>query len=94
MNKINLKGLKSNDWARLVFMIFVLILAAVEIFRNGATIEAGVISALNVVTMFWTTWKNFNVTKAAQIAQETTDKLKSNENYVIDEQTEYIESEE
>lgn len=78
-NKINIKGLKSEDWARVIFLILVVVLSCYEIFKNNMSLESAITSALCIITTIWNTWKNFNLTNGAQIAQEALNKLKNGE---------------
>lgn len=91
-SKINIKGLKTEDWTRVIFLLLVVVLAAYEVFNNNATLEAGITTALFIITTIWNTWKNFNLTAGAQVAQEALDKLKKGEikdiNYVKDDENE------
>lgn len=85
MNKINLKGITAENIAGIFVLLVALINAVLQMFGiNALPIEDGEIS--NIISMIfligttiWNTWKNRNLTTAAQEVQQIADALKYGE---------------
>ena len=85
MKKLNLKGLTPSSITTVVVLLIALINAVLQIFgintipvTNDEVSEIVSILFL-IVTSLYSTYKNFNVTFASQIAQNITDAIKNGE---------------
>jgi|GEM_PF-1816766 len=85
MKKINLKGITAEAVINVALLILALVNAVLQMFGiNTLPIEDSDISAIIsgifvVVTALYNTYRNRNVSSAAQIAQQVTDAIKSGE---------------
>jgi SPP1 family holin len=83
MNKINLKGVSTQTWARTVVLLIALVCQLCVILgKTDRTIDVDVWQeyatyALTVIGSVWSWWKNNSFTKAAQKADSIVSKLKS-----------------
>lgn len=85
MKKLNLKGLTPSSITTVVVLLIALINAVLQIFgintipvTNDEVSEIVSILFL-IVTSLYSTYKNFNVTPASQVAQNITDAIKNGE---------------
>ena len=90
MKKLNLKGLTPSSITTVVVLLIALINAVLQIFgintipvTNDEVSEIVSILFL-IVTSLYSTYKNFNVTPASQVAQNVTDAIKNGEIVVED----------
>lgn len=85
MKKINLKGITAEAVINVALLILALVNAVLQMFGiNTLPIENSDISAIIsgifvVATALYNTYRNRNVSSAAQIAQQVTDAIKSGE---------------
>ena len=85
MKKLNLKGLTPSSITTVVVLLIALINAVLQIFGiNTIPITDDEVSEIVsilflIVTSLYSTYKNFNVTPASQIAQNVTDAIKNGE---------------
>lgn len=85
MKKINLKGITAEAVINVALLVLALVNAVLQMFGiNTLPIEDGDISAIIsgifvVVTSLYNTYKNRNISSAAQVAQQVTDAIKSGE---------------
>lgn len=85
MKKINLKGITAEAVINVALLILALVNAVLQMFGiNTLPIEDSDVSAIIsgifvVVTALYNTYRNRNVSSAAQIAQQVTDAIKSGE---------------
>lgn len=85
MKKINLKGITAEAVINVALLILALVNAVLQMFGiNTLPIEDSDISAIIsgifvVATALYNTYRNRNVSSAAQIAQQVTDAIKSGE---------------
>lgn len=85
MKKINLKGITAEAVINVALLVLALVNAVLQMFGiNTLPIEDGDISAIIsgifvVVTALYNTYKNRNISSAAQVAQQVTDAIKSGE---------------
>ena len=85
MKKLNLKGLTPSSTTTVVVLLIALINAVLQIFGiNTIPITDDEVSEIVsilflIVTSLYSTYKNFNVTPASQIAQNVTDAIKNGE---------------
>lgn len=85
MKKINLKGITAEAVINVALLVLALVNAVLQMFGiNTLPIEDGDISAIIsgifvVATALYNTYRNRNVSSAAQIAQQVTDAIKSGE---------------
>lgn len=85
MKKINLKGITAEAVINVALLILALVNAVLQMFGiNTLPIEDSDISAIIsgifvVVTALYNTYRNRNISSAAQIAQQVTDAIKSGE---------------
>lgn len=85
MKKLNLKGLTPSSITTVVVLLTALINAVLQIFGiNTIPITNDEVSEIVsilflIVTSLYSTYKNFNVTPASQIAQNITDSIKNGE---------------
>lgn len=85
MKKINIKGLTPSSITTVVVLIIALVNAVLQIFGiNTIPITDDEVSEIVsivflIVTSLYSTYKNFNVTPASQIAQNITDAIKNGE---------------
>lgn len=94
MNGINLKGVTAESVTSILLQVLALINAGLEMFGyhilpiDNSDISAIVSLIFAIVISAYNTWKNRNLTKASQKAQEITDMIKSGE--VLIEQVDYV----
>lgn len=85
MKKLNLKGLTPSSITTVVVLLIALINAVLQIFGiNTIPITDDEVSEIVsivflIVTSLYSTYKNFNVTPASQVAQNITDAIKNGE---------------
>lgn len=85
MKKINLKGITAEAVINVALLVLALVNAVLQMFGiNTLPIEDGDVSAIIsgifvVVTALYNTYKNRNISSAAQVAQQVTDAIKSGE---------------
>ena len=85
MKKINLKGITAEAVINVALLVLALVNAVLQMLGiNTLPIEDGDISAIIsgifvVVTALYNTYKNRNISSAAQVAQQVTDAIKSGE---------------
>ncbi|WP_288681653.1 phage holin [uncultured Eubacterium sp.] len=85
MKKLNIKGLTPSSITTVVVLLIALINAVLQIFGiNTIPITDDEVSEIVsilflIVTSLYSTYKNFNVTPASQIAQNVTDAIKNGE---------------
>ena len=85
MKKVNLKGVTPDAIARIIVLLIALVNAVLQIFGiNTIPISNDEVSEIVsivflIVTSLSSTYKNFNVTPASQVAQNITDSLKNGE---------------
>lgn len=85
MKKLNIKGLTPSSITTVVVLIIALINAILQIFGiNTIPITDDEVSEIVsivflIVTSLYSTYKNFNVTPASQVAQNITDAIKNGE---------------
>ena len=85
MKKINIKGLTPSSITTVVVLIIALVNAVLQIFGiNTIPITDDEVSEIVsivflIVTSLYSTYKNFNVTPASQVAQDITDAIKNGE---------------
>ena len=85
MNEINLKGITREAVTSVLILVVALINAILQMLGvNTLPIEndeiSAIVSGVFLVGMaLWNTWKNRNISKASQIAQNITDMIKSGE---------------
>ncbi len=85
MNKINLKGITSEAVTGIIILLVALINAVLQMFNiNILPIEneeiTNIVSTVFLIaTTLWNTWKNRNLTTAAQEMQQITDAVKRGE---------------
>lgn len=85
MKKINLKGITAEAVINVALLVLALVNAVLQMFGiNTLPIEDSDISAIIsgifvVATALYNTYRNRNVSSAAQIAQQVTDAIKSGE---------------
>lgn len=85
MKRINIKGLTPSSITTVVVLIIALINAILQIFGiNTIPITDDEVSEIVsiiflIVTSLYSTYKNFNVTPASQVAQNITDAIKNGE---------------
>lgn len=85
MKKLNLTGLTPSSITTVVVLLIALINAVLQIFGiNTIPITDDEVSEIVsilflIVTSLYSTYKNFNVTPASQIAQNVTDAIKNGE---------------
>ena len=90
MKNINLKGITAETVTNVLILLVALINAILQIFGiNVLPIEneevSNIISTVFlIVTALWNTYKNRNISTAAQTAQQITDAIKSGEILVED----------
>lgn len=85
MKKLNIKGLTPSSITTVVVLLIALINAVLQIFGiNTIPITDDEVSEIVsivflIVTSLYSTYKNFNVTPASQVAQNITDAIKNGE---------------
>ncbi len=85
MKKINLKGVNVQSVTGVALLAVALINAVLQMFGydtlpiSNDDISAIISSVFVVITAAYTTYKNLNVSKASQTAQQITDLIKSGE---------------
>ena len=85
MKKINLKGVTYEAVINVALLVLALINTVLQMFGirtlpiEDTDISAIISGIFVVVTAFYNTWKNRNLSTASQIAQEVTDAIKSGE---------------
>ena len=85
MNKINLKGITSEAIAGVLILLLALINAVLQMFGiNALPIEneevTNIVSTVFlIITAFWNTWKNRNVTTISQEVQQIADAVRNGE---------------
>lgn len=85
MNKINLKGVTAENVTGIFILLVALINAVFQMFGvNALPIEDGevsnIISTVFLIgTTLWNTWKNRNITKVSQEAQQIADAIRNGE---------------
>ena len=85
MNKINLKGITSEAVTGIIILLVALINAVLQMFNinilpiKNEEITNIVSTVFLIVTTLWNTWKNRNLTTAAQEMQQITDAVKRGE---------------
>ncbi len=85
MNKINLKGLTAEAVTNILILLVALVNACLQMFGiNTLPIENEEISSIIstvflIITALYNTWKNRNLTTAAQEMQQITDAVKRGE---------------
>lgn len=90
MKKLNLKGLTPSSITTVIVLLIALINAILQIFGiNTIPITNDEVSEIVsivflIVTSLYSTYKNFNVTPASQVAQNVTDAIKNGEIVVED----------
>lgn len=90
MKNINLKGINAETVTSVFILLLSLINAVLQIFGiNTLPIENGEVSEIVstlflIVTVLWNTYKNRNISTAAQTAQQITDAIKNGEILVED----------
>ena len=94
MKKLNWRGVTAEAVTGIILQILAVINAGLVMFGYDVlpidnTVVTNIISLLFViVTAIWNTWKNRNLTKPSQTAQQITDMIKNGE--VLVDQVEYI----
>lgn len=90
MKKLNIKGLTPSSITTVIVLLIALINAILQIFGiNTIPITNDEVSEIVsivflIVTSLYSTYKNFNVTPASQVAQNVTDAIKNGEIVVED----------
>ncbi len=90
MKKINLKGLSCESVTGILLLLLSLVNSVLQIFGLNTLpvlndeISSAVSSIFLVITALYNTWKNRNISTAAQIAQQVTDAVKNGEIAVSD----------
>lgn len=85
MNKINLKGVTAENVTGIFILLVALTNAVLQMFGvNALPIEDGevsnIISTVFLIgTTLWNTWKNRNITKVSQEAQQIADAIRNGE---------------
>lgn len=85
MNKINLKGITAENATGIFVLLIALINAVLQMFDiktlpiENVEISNIVSTAFLIGTTIWNTWKNRNLTTAAQEVQQIADALKYGE---------------
>lgn len=85
MKKLNLKGISSSSITTVIVLLIALVNAVLQIFGiNTIPISNDEVSEIVsivflIVTSLYSTYKNFNVTPASQVAQNITDSIKNGE---------------
>lgn len=94
MKKLNLKGVTAEAVTGIVLQILSVVNAGLVMFGYDIlpidnTVVTNIISLLFVIiTAIWNTWKNRNLTKPSQTAQQITDMIKNGE--ILIDQVEYV----
>lgn len=90
MKNINLKGINAETVAGVLILLLALINAVLQIFGvntlpiNNDEVSEIVSTVFLIVTALWNTYKNRNISTAAQTAQQITNAIKSGEILVED----------
>ena len=90
MKNINLKGINAKTVTGVLILLVALVNAVLQMFGiNTLPIEneevTNIVSTVFlIVTAFWNTYKNRNISTASQTAQQITDAIKSGEILVED----------
>ena len=90
MKNINLKGVTAEAVTGVLVLLVALINAVVQMFGiNTLPIENEEVTSIVstvflIVTAFWNTYKNRNISTASQTAQQITDAIKNGEIFVED----------
>lgn len=90
MSKINIKGITAETVASILVLLLALVNAVLQIFGintlpiGSEEISNIVSTVFLIVTALWNTYKNRNISTAAQTAQQITDAIKSGEILVED----------
>lgn len=90
MKNINLKGINAETVTGVLILLVALINAVLQMFGiNTLPIEneevTNIVSTVFlIITAFWNTYKNRNISTASQTAQQITDAIKSGEILVED----------
>lgn len=96
MKKLNLKGITSEAVISIILQIIAVVNMALQMFGfdtlpiSNENVTVIISLLFTIVITAWNTWKNRNLTKASQEAQQITDMIKNGE-VMVDEIVEVIQ---
>lgn len=76
MKNLNLTGVTSDTWARLIFIILVIAMMILRRYIDGAELREYVETAIYATTLIFSFWKNNSFTFEAQSADRYMKTLK------------------
>ena len=96
MKKLNLKGVTSEAVISIILQIIAVVNMALQMFGfdilpiSNENVTVIISLLFTIIITAWNTWKNRNLTKASQEAQQITDMIKNGE-VMVDEIVEVIQ---
>lgn len=96
MKKLNLKGITSEAVISIILQIIAVVNMALQMFGfdtlpiSNENVTVIISLLFTIIITAWNTWKNRNLTKASQEAQQITDMIKNGE-VMVDEIVEVIQ---